>query len=39
VGQVEKSNLLIEDLGENIDTDIELSGLAELDVLVAKLLI
>lgn len=39
MGQVEQSNLLVEDLGENVDTDIELTGLAELDVLVAELLI
>lgn len=39
VGQVKKSDLLVEDLGEDVDTDVELAGLAELDVLVAELLI
>jgi hypothetical protein len=39
VGQVEKGDLLVEDLGENVDTDVELAGLAELDVLVSELLI
>ena len=37
--EVKKSDLLIKDLGEDIDTDIELAGLAELNVLVAKCLI
>jgi hypothetical protein len=36
---MEESNLLVKDLGQNVDTNIELTGLAELDVLVAKLLI
>jgi len=39
VCQVEKSNLLVENLGQNVDADIELAGLAELDVLVAELLV
>lgn len=39
VCQMEKSNLLIENLGEDVDTDIKLAGLAKLDVLVAKLLV
>lgn len=39
VVKVQKSNLLVKDLGQNVDTDIELSGLAELDVLVAECLI
>ena len=39
VGQVKKSDLLVEDLGEDVDTDVELAGLAELDVLVAELLV
>ena len=39
VGQVEEGDLLVEDLGEDIDTDVELAGLAELDVLVAKLFV
>jgi hypothetical protein len=39
VGKVEKGDLLVEDLGQNVDTDVELAGLAELDVLVAELLI
>jgi hypothetical protein len=39
VGQVKKSDLLVENLGQNVDTDIELTGLAELDVLVAELLV
>jgi hypothetical protein len=39
VVEVEKSDLLVEDLGQDIDTDIELAGLAELNVLVAKLLV
>ena len=39
VGQVEKGDLLVEDLGQDVDTDIELASLAELDVLVAELLI
>ena len=39
VCQVKKSNLLVEDLGQNVDTDVELAGLAELDVLVAKSLV
>src|SRR4051812_32801481 len=36
---MEKSDLLVEDLGQNIDTDVKLASLAKLDVLVAKLLI
>lgn len=36
---MQKSDLLVKDLGENVDTNIELAGLAELDVLVAELLI
>lgn len=39
MGQVKKGDLLVEDLGEDVDTDVELAGLAKLDVLVAKLLI
>ena len=39
VCQVEKSNLLVENLGQNVDADIELAGLAELDVLAAELLV
>lgn len=39
VGQVEKSDLLVEDLGEDVNTDIKLASLAKLDVLVAELLI
>jgi hypothetical protein len=39
VVEVEKSDLLVEDLGENVDTDVELTGLAELDVLLAELLV
>lgn len=34
--QVELGDLLVQDLGENVDTDIELLGLAELDVLLAE---
>ena len=37
--EVKKSNLLIEDLREDIDADVELASLAELDVFVAKCLI
>lgn len=36
VRQVELGDLLVEDLWENIDTDIELLGLAELNVLLAE---
>ena len=39
VCQVEKGDLLVENLGQNVDTDIELTSLAELNVLVAELLI
>jgi hypothetical protein len=39
VGKVEKSDLLVEDLGQNVDTHIKLAGLAKLDVLVAELFI
>lgn len=39
VVKVEKGDLLVEDLGEHVDTDVELAGLAELDVLVAELLV
>jgi hypothetical protein len=39
VGQVEKGDLLVEDLGQDVDTDIELAGLAELNVLVAERLV
>lgn len=35
VSKVETGNLLIEDLGEDVDADVELAGLAELDVLLA----
>lgn len=34
--EVEEGDLLVEDLGEDVDTDVELAGLAELDVLVAE---
>lgn len=37
--EVEKGDLLVEDLGQNVDTDIELAGLAELNVLVAERLV
>lgn len=37
--KVEEGDLLVEDLGQNVDTDIELAGLAELDVLVTELLV
>lgn len=36
VVQVEKSNLLIEDLGKHIDANITLASFAELDVLLAE---
>jgi hypothetical protein len=39
VGQVKKSDLLVKDLGKDVNTDVELASLAELDVLVAELLI
>jgi hypothetical protein len=35
VGQVETGDLLVEDLGEDVDADVELAGLGELDVLLA----
>ncbi|KAH6604358.1 hypothetical protein Trco_007804 [Trichoderma cornu-damae] len=34
VGQVQLGNLLVQDLGEDVDADLELAGLAKLDVLV-----
>lgn len=37
--QVEEGDLLVEDLGQDVDADIELAGLAELDVLLAERLI
>jgi hypothetical protein len=39
VVEVEKGDLLVEDLGQDVDTDIELAGLAELNVLVAESLV
>ncbi len=36
---MEKGDLLVQDLGQNIDTDIKLTSLAELGVLLTKLLI
>ena len=39
VCEVEKSDLLVEDLGEDVDTNIELAGLAKLNVLVAESLV
>jgi predicted secreted protein len=36
VRKVESGNLLVEDLGEDVDTNVELAGLAELNVLLAK---
>jgi hypothetical protein len=39
VVKVEKGDLLVEDLGQDVDADVELTGLAELDVLVTKRLI
>lgn len=39
VSQVELSNGLIKDLREDIDADVELAGLAELDVLLAESLV
>jgi hypothetical protein len=36
---MEKGDLLVKDLGQDVDTDIELAGLAELDVLVAERLV
>ena len=36
MGQVKLSNLLVEDLWKNVDTDIELLGLAELNVLLSE---
>lgn len=35
MSKVETSDLLIEDLGQNVDTDIELARLGKLDVLLA----
>lgn len=37
--QVEQSNLLVQDLGKNVDTNGLLAGGAELDVLLAELLV
>lgn len=39
VGQVEGGDLLVEDLGQDVDADVELAGLAELDVLLAESLV
>ncbi|KAI6757111.1 hypothetical protein HG531_002936 [Fusarium graminearum] len=36
VSKVETGDLLVEDLGEDVDTDVELVGLGELDVLLSK---
>jgi hypothetical protein len=36
---MEKSDLLVEDLGQDVDANVELASLAKLNVLVAKLLI
>lgn len=37
--QVEKSDLLVEDLGQSVDANVKLAGSAELDVLLAERLI
>lgn len=37
--EVEVSDLLVEDLGKDVDADVELAGLAELNVLLAELLV
>jgi hypothetical protein len=39
VGQVQSGDLLIQDLGQNVNADIELASLGELDVLLAPCLI
>lgn len=39
MAQVETGNLLVENLGQNVDTDIELAGLGELNVLLAESLV
>ena len=39
VSKVETGDLLIEDLGEDVDTDVKLVGLGELDVLLTKSLV
>ena len=39
VCKVEKSNLLVKDLGEDVDTDIELASLAKLNILVTESLV
>ena len=39
VGQVKKGDLLVENLRQDVDTDVEFAGLAELDVLVTELLV
>jgi hypothetical protein len=36
---MEKSDLLVKDLGQNVDTNVELAGLAELDILVTESLV
>lgn len=39
VGQVESGDLLIEHLGQNVDTDVDLAGLGESDMLLAESLV
>lgn len=39
VVEVETGDLLVEDLGENVDTDVELASLGELNVLLAESLV
>lgn len=39
VVEVKTGNLLVEDLGQNVDTNLELAGLGELDVLLAESLV
>jgi len=36
---VQKGDLLVQDLGESVDTNVELAGGAELDVLLAESLV
>jgi len=39
VVEMEKGNLLVKDLGQDVDTDVELASLAKLNVLVAESLV
>lgn len=39
MGQVKSGDLLVENLGQDVDADVELAGLGELDVLLAESLV